>query len=81
MRVAGSSRERSKIKEVKLSPEALLHLRSAGGDHKFFFAASDGITIRRLIVAMGVSLVVGSAARAAFERFIEQDLALREGLE
>ena len=28
---------------------------------------------------MGVSLIIGSAVRAAFERYFEPDLELREG--
>ena len=57
-------------REVTLSAEALLDLRAAGGDHGYSFAPSDKDGVKGRIVAMGVSLVVASAMRAAFERHV-----------
>ena len=67
------------FREERLEPEAVLHLRSPGGDYKYVFPKFELITRKRAILGMGVSLIIGSAVRAAFERYFEPDLELREG--
>lgn len=54
--------------EKTLTPADLLFIRSAGGDYPFTFDPMDNNRTKAMIVGMGVSLVVASAARAAFER-------------
>ena len=49
---------------------ATASLRSVGGDRPFEFHAKDGKVLRAKIVGMGVSLVVGTAARRAFEKCV-----------
>ena len=58
------------VEEVHISPEIALKLRSVGGDRPFEFHAKDGKVLRAKIVGMGVSLVVGTAARRAFEKCV-----------
>ena len=58
-------------REIKITVEVLHYLRTAGGDWEFLFAPEDKPTLRRLILAMGVSTVVGSAARRSVERSVD----------
>ena len=67
------------FREERLEPEAVLHLRSPGGDYKYVFPKFELTTRKRAILGMGVSLIIGSAVRAAFERYFEPDLELRAG--
>ena len=75
-----SARAKKTFRQRRLAPEALLHLRSAGCDYEYSFAPSDVQDTKDQIVGMGVSLVIGAAMRAAFERYFEPDLALLEGV-
>ena len=59
-------------REAWVSVEILRWIRTRGGDVDFKFSPGDGETLRRLILAMGVSTVVGSAARRALDRWIEE---------
>ena len=59
-------------REAWVSVEILRWIRTRGGDVDFKFSPGDGETLRRLILAMGVSTVIGSAARRALERWIEE---------
>ena len=65
--------------EERLEPEAVLHLRSAGADYEYVFPDSELKGTKNDILGMGVSLVIGSAVRAAFERYFEPDLELSDG--
>ena len=75
-----SARAKKTFRQRRLAPEALLHLRSAGCDYEYSFASTDVQDTKDQIVGMGVSLVIGAAMRAAFERYFEPDLALLEGV-
>jgi hypothetical protein len=59
-------------REVRVPVKILRWIRTRGGDVDFKFSPGDGETLRRLILAMGVSTVVGSAARRALDRWIEE---------
>ena len=67
------------VVEERLEPEAVLHLRSAGADYEYVFPDSELKGTKNDILGMGVSLVIGSAVRAAFERYFEPDLELSDG--
>ena len=59
------------VEEILLDPKETLHLRSRGRDFPFELVASDTLETKDLIVAMGVSLVVGAAAQRSFDRCVE----------
>ena len=59
-------------REVRVPVKILRWIRTRGGDVDFKFSPGDGVTLQRLILAMGVSTVVGSAARRALDRWIEE---------
>ena len=67
------------VVEERLEPEAVLHLRSAGADYEYVFPDSELKGTKNDILGMGVSLVIGSAVRAAFERYFEPELELSDG--
>ena len=59
------------VEEILLDPKETLHLRSRGRDFPFELVASDTLETKDLIVAMGVSLVIGAAAQRSFDRCVE----------
>ena len=59
-------------REVHIKVEHLHWIRTFNGDRAFEFSPSDDEELQRLILAMGVSTVVASAARRAIERWIDE---------